>query len=218
MGETEGKREALRILEAKLERQEEEIERQRRRIEELETEVAGWRVKFDTAKREYETEIARLKREMEAMEKVYKEKKELERMLEGERLKVKRLEEDRKLSESTLQVEISRLKDEISLRERKIKELEEEVAGLEKRVSELEEEKEALKRAIASLESLIKDDINYKPYFILKSIKRCKVSDLAKSSGVLEGQMRAILARMEGKGIVKVDGNEVEISRELTVD
>lgn len=218
MGETEGRREALRILEAKLERQEGEIERQKRRIEELEMEVAGWKAKFDAARREYEAEVARLRRALEAVEKVSEEKKELERMLEGEKLKVRRLEEDRKLSESVLQAEISRLRDEISLKERRVKELEEEVASLEKRVSELEGEKEALRKAIASLESLIKDDINYKPYFILKSMKRCRVSDLAKSIGVLEGQVRAILARMEGKGLVRVNGGEVEISRELVTD
>ncbi|MEM2046298.1 MAG: hypothetical protein QXZ06_00275 [Candidatus Jordarchaeales archaeon] len=215
MGEPEGKREALRLLEARLERQGEEIERQRARIEELEREVAEWRARFDAARREYEAEVKRLREALESIEEVSREKKKLEMLLEEEKLRFRRLEEDKKLSEEALRSEISRLRGEILTREGKIGELEGEVAYLKERVSGLEGEKSKLKDVLGSLEKLIEGDINYKPYFILKSIGECKIGDLSKTMGVSEGQVRLLLARMERMGIVRLDGEKVRLNEAL---
>lgn len=215
MGEPEGRREAMRLLEARLEKQGEEIERQRARIEELEREVAEWRVKFDAARREYEAEIKRLEAALESVEEVSREKEKLERAFEEEKLKLRRFEEDRRISEGVLQAEISRLKGEVLAKEGMIRELEGEVARLRERISELEGEKKRLKGIVGSLEKLIEGDINYKPYFILKSIGRCRIGDLAKTMGVAEGQVRLIIARMEKMGIVRLSGEEVKLSEEF---
>ncbi|MHA1631450.1 MAG: hypothetical protein ACTSXC_01355 [Candidatus Freyarchaeota archaeon] len=208
---TQGQMESIRILEVRLEKQGEEIEKQKRIIEELRGEVSEWRNRYEAVKEKCEREIKELKKVIEQMDNIVKEKEELKRQIGEKDLEIKRIKEEKNLAEKSLTMEVERLRGEVKAREEENGKLKDRIALLEEKIVELREEKERTERWLLSIEKLIEDDINYRPYFILKNMKSCKIGDLAKAMGMSEGQVRVILSRLKRRQVVTIEGDEAKI-------
>ena len=156
-------------------------------------------------------EIKELKKVIEQMDNIVKEKEELKRQIGEKDLEIKRIKEEKNLAEKSLTIEVERLRGEVKAREEENGKLKDRIALLEEKIVELREEKERTERWLLSIEKLIEDDINYRPYFILKNMKSCKIGDLAKAMGMSEGQVRVILSRLERRQVVTIEGDEAKI-------
>ncbi len=213
---TESQKEALSKLERKVVEQGEIISEQSLRIKELEGLVTQRENELGQLKSNYELEIKKFN---ELVTQLQRQSDEQISKIESVEHKMKDEADSYRFREEELQFNIRGLEKRINDLENEVKKKGEIIEGLnqelglsEERVTELEKNLQEKDAKLDSIESLIMDDTNYKPYFIVKKYGSSNIQDIKKTLGLQEGVVRRMVHELEKKGLLRVDGEEIHLA------
>jgi chromosome segregation ATPase len=213
----ESQKEAFSKLERKVVEQGEVIREQSIRINELENLVKQRENELTHLKKNYELEIQRLN-DMAA--KLQKQSDDQASKINSVEKKMKEEADIYKYKEEDLQLKISGLEKKINDLENEAKKNEETIKGLNQQLeisaakaNDLEKKLREKEAEMASMESIIMEDVNYKPYFIVKRYGSSSIQDIKKALGLQEGVVRRVVLELEKKGLLRVNGEQVRLAQ-----
>lgn len=210
---TEAQKEAYGKLERKVLEQGEVIQKQSLRIKELENLVEQRENELAHLKRIYELEIQNLGDLLNQLKSQSEDQinkiKSLEIKMKDESDDHKYREEDLTFKIRSLEKRITELESQAREKDEIINELNQQLDMTAARISDLEKTIKDKDSKLASIESLMVEDVNYKPYFIVKKYGSSNIQDIKKTLGLQEGTVRRIVFELEKKGLVRVDGDHI---------
>lgn len=212
----ESQKEAFNKLERKVLEQGEIIREQSIRINELESLAKQRENELTHLKKNYELEIQRLNELVASLQKQSDEQsskiREAEKRMKEEADNYRYKEEDLQVKIRNLERKIKDFEDNAKKSEERIKELNQQLEISAAKVSELERKLKDKEAEMSSIESMIMEDTNYKPYFIVKKFGSSTIQDIKKILGLQEGVARRIVLELEKKGLLKVIGERIRLA------
>jgi len=212
----ESQKEALSKLERKVVEQGEVLREQSIRINELESLVKQRENELVHLRKNYELEIQRLNDAATMFQRQSDDQtskiKNAENKMRDEADSYRYKEEDLQLKIRSLEKKINDLENESKKNEETIKGLNQELEISAARVTDLEKRLQDKEAKMASMESMIMEDVNYKPYFIVKKVGSSSIQDIKKTLGLQEGVVRRVVLELEKKGLLRVDGEQIHLA------
>lgn len=212
----ESQKESFSRLERKVLEQGEVIHEQSIRIDELENLVKQRENELAHLKKNYELEIQRLN---DVANKLQRQSDEQTTKIKNSEKKMKEESDSYRYKEEDLQLKIRGLEKKINDLENEAKKNEEMIKGLNQqleistaKVNDLEKRLQDKETEMASIESMIMEDVNYKPYFIVKKYGSSSIQDIKKTLGLQEGVVRRLVLELEKKGLLRVYGEQIRLA------
>ncbi len=213
---TESQKEALSKLERRVVEQGEIISEQSLRIKELESLVTQRENELAQVRTNYELEIKKLNDLVTQLQRQSDDQiskiESVEHKMKDEADIYKYKEEELQFKIRGLEKRINDLENEVQKNEVIIEGLNQELGLSEERVTALEKKLREKDAKLDSIESVIMDDTNYKPYFIVKKYGSSKIQDIKKTLGLQEGVVRRMVLELEKKGLLRVDGEQIHLA------
>ena len=213
---TESQKEALSKLERRVVEQGEIISEQSLRIKELESLVTQRENELAQVRTNYELEIKKLNDLVTQLQRQSDDQtskiESVEHKMKDEADIYKYKEEELQFKIRGLEKRINDLENEVQKKEVIIEGLNQELGLSEERVTALEKKLREKDAKLDSIESVIMDDTNYKPYFIVKKYGSSKIQDIKKTLGLQEGVVRRMVLELEKKGLLRVDGEQIHLA------
>lgn len=111
-----------------------------------------------------------------------------------------------------LEKKVNDLENEAKKKEENLKALNQELEISGAKCTDLEKRLQDKEAKMASIESMIMEDVNYKPYFIVKKLGSMSIQDIKKTLGLQEGVVRHVILELAKKGLLRVDGEQVHLA------
>jgi len=212
----DSQKEVLNKLERKVVEQGEILHEQSIRINELESLVKQRENELANLRKNYDLEIQRLGNTTAKLQKQSDDQtskiKIAENKMRDDTDSYRYKEEDLQSKIRGLEKKINDLENEAKKRDEIIKALNQELEISGTRVADLEKRLQDKETKMASIESLMMDDVNYKPYFIVKKFGSSSIQDIKKTLGLQEGVVRRVVLELQKKGLLRVDGEQVHLA------
>jgi chromosome segregation ATPase len=213
---TASQKEALSKLERKVVEQGEVLHEQSIRINELESLVKQRENELAHLRKNYELETQGLK---DTAAKLQSQSDDQTSKIKSAENKIRYDTDSYRYKEEDLQSKIRGLEKKINDLENEAKKNGEATKALNQeleirgaRVTDLEKRLQDEEAKMASMESMIKEDVNYKPYFVVRKFGSSSIQDIKKTLGLQEGVVRRIVLELEKKGLLRVDGEQVHLA------
>ncbi|MHA1429287.1 MAG: hypothetical protein ACTSRV_02645 [Candidatus Freyarchaeota archaeon] len=210
---TESQKQVLSKLERKVVEQGELLQEQSLRISELENLVKQRENELAHLRKSYETEIQKLTEVITQLQRQSDEQASRIQSVESKRREeaddYMYREEELQRRIRSLEKRINELESEVGKREETIEGLGRELELSEERVRDLEKKLQDKEAKMSTMESIIAEDVNYKPYFIVKKYGSSSIQDIKKTLGLQEGVVRRLVLELEKKGLLRVEGEQV---------
>ncbi|WXG40426.1 MAG: hypothetical protein WED07_06365 [Candidatus Freyarchaeum deiterrae] len=209
-------KEAFSKLERKVLEQGEVLRQQSIRINELESLVKQRENELAHLKKSYDLEIqglgdttAKLQRQSDDQtSKIKNAENKIREDTDSHRYR----EEDSQLMIRGLEKKVNDLENEAKKKEENLKALNQELEISGAKCTDLEKRLQDKEAKMASIESMIMEDVNYKPYFIVKKLGSMSIQDIKKTLGLQEGVVRHVILELAKKGLLRVDGEQVHLA------